>query len=770
MPEEQKPNIIDMLASQGGAIKSVGNDEYELCMYKFTSPERPDLTNEYFSDDTDFVETSYPFTTKLLYHHALDNDLSVHPIGQIKSAERRHGDGIYGRFTIDFVNPYKEYLKTLNQPASWKIKQEELAFEYELMLKNLAQNGKLGGSGGALPQGVIVDDNGKIKRWNQIEYSVTPSPAEYQYTRLTPVKSLPVTSLRELVATNAPIREGGSAVVNNVSNIEIENSTKGLKTMDLEQLKQLIQEVLAPFMAALRGEAAETGVNADDAMATAEKEAVDAMGKDPDEMKSLTREVVEKRVEEITTAVVGKAISKAMSKQTDASNAVKAAKAAAQKNEAGREPMKGFSGSSSGSNTRFSVSENLKYAHLTANDMLLGHEILMSEYTENQRKRLKSSDVVSEEYLKHMVAKTVADVEKNPGKDIRDQLYIKSVMKANEVDSQTNTGFGPEWVGQVWSSRIWEKARVLRVYEQMIAKGMMEVEVPQGSSTANISTEEADPTVYSYPQINDVDATGRPTVELKITPFGTGTVALTPGALGMASAYSVILEEDSVIPILPQLSYQQEQKAQETIEQVIVNGDTATAANTNINLIDGTPGTTTSRPYYLASNGILKYPLVTATALSYDAGGTLSLDTFRRLIALFAPQFQTRLDNLFWMVDPYATVTALALPEIATDDVRRTNATITSGQIKDLFGITYFNEGFMLKANSAGKIPAAGGTLGRIALVYAPYWAFGFKRQIKVETGYDPLTQTKVLVTTLRFGLVNRGRDAASVAYNVGLS
>lgn len=770
---ETKALPNDVLTALGGTVKSINADTFELCMYKFTNADRPDLTGEYFDDNTDFVETDYPFTCKLLYHHGLSEDIEIHPIGEIVSAERRPGDGIYGRGVINFASRYKQYVKTLNQPDVWKAEQYALADDYENLLKELMQRGKLAGSGGALPQSFIVDDDGRIKRWAAIEYSLTPAPAEPQYTKITSVKSLPSISLRGLLDSAGKAGDVGTNSQDKQSNLS------GVKTMDEAQLRKLIQEELAAYFDAVKQ--TEDVEIPDDAMAAVADEAVEEMTEDKEEMKSLTREKVEAKVAEIAQALIAKSVQSAFEKRARiAANVAAAAsngKKAAEAN--GRAPVngmhsentsKGFQSTSGGSNPRISVGESLKYAHLSADDMMLGHEIIASQFNDAQRSRMKSSEFLSEEYLRTMVGKTLESVDKKPSRNPMDQLFIKSVLKANEVDSTTNTGFGPEWVGQVWSTRIWEKARVLRVYEQMIAKGMMEVEIPQGASTTNISTESTDPTVYSYPQINDLDSTGRPSVELAITPFGTGTVALTPGTLGMASAYSVLLEEDSVIPILPQLTYQQDQKAQETIEQVIVNGDTATGANTNINLIDGTPGTGTSRPYYLASNGILKYPLVTATALSRDANGSLSLDDFRKTIALFAPQFQTRLDNLFWMVDPYVNVTALGLPELATDDVRRTNATITSGLIRDLFGITFFNEGFMLKANSAGKIPAAGGTLGRFALVYAPYWAFGFKRQIKVETGYDVLAQTKILVTTMRFGIVNRGRDAAAVTYNVGLS
>lgn len=764
MPENEQALAPETLVSPAMAVKSLDDDTFELCLYKFTNEGRKDLTHEFFDDGTDFVDTAYPMAGRLLFHHGLDGDLSIHPIGAITSVERRPGDGIYGKGLINFADPYKAYLKTLNMPSDWYAKQAALADDYELMLKMLKRQGKLAGSGGALPQGVVVEDNGHIKRWPQIEYTLTPAPAEPEYTRLKSIKSLTPISLRELSANEA---SADSDIETNESNLS--KDEKGIKsTMDMEQLSSFINEVVVRLIEALRGES--TGVNPDEVGDAVTKEAVTDMSSDPEMMKGLTPEAVEAKVNEIAAAKIQDAVKAALAKQETARNSVKSAIEAANKSFVpnGRAPMGGFTAKDLAA-PNFEVN-NLKYAHLNAQDMLLGHEILMSEVPEVMRRRIKSNEVLSDEYLQNMVGKTMKMVDSHKFASAYDQMYVKSVMKANEIDTTANTGFGPEWVGQVWSTQIWEKARVQRVWEALESHGMQVYEVPQGAATMNISTESTDPTVYSYPQSADLDATSRPTVNVLTTPFATGTVALTPGPLGLASAYSVILEEDSVIPIAQQLNYQIDQKMQETIEQVIFNGDTTTTANTNINLIDGTPGTGTSRPYYLASNGILKYPLVTNTALKRDANGSLALDDYRKTIALLAPQFQTRLRNLLWAADPYVHVTSMGLPELATDDVRQRYATITSGVINNLFGIDYVQSGFILKANNAGKVPAAGGTLGRFALVFAPYWALGYKRHIKIETGYDVLAQTKVVVGTMRLGVVNRGADAAAVTYDIGLS
>jgi hypothetical protein len=768
---------IDKLIHYGGALKALGDNRIGGYLVKFTDPNTRDLYGEYFDKDTEFMLENYPIKgAPALFHHGLDEAISVIPLGEIETV-RILPDGIYAETTNNFAERYKAYLTGLKEPDEWKAQQLEYAKEYQTYINEMVAKGLLGWSSGAMPQGVIRAEDGYIKRWPIMEGSLTPAAAMPEVTKVFPLKSLAPFSLKEFHAKEATANEQVITQTNE------QQDSKGLKTMDLEQLKQFIQDVLVPLMAAMRGEEmGDMGVDPEAAMQAVQDEATSQIPQDSEMVKSADKAAIEKKIHAIFQTVIAKSVTEAMQKRENAASLVKNAMLAGKNafEPAGRAPVGGFdNGARKSSDPHISVSENLRYAGLSAEDMLLGYE-LFGPHTDAGRRDGNTPALRhfrTDEYWQHMVGKTEKSVE-NPYTNVKsrdkDVSYMKSVMrgvsavKANEIDTTANTGFGPEWVGQVWSTRIWEKARVLRIYEQLMAKGMMEVEIPQGASTANISTEAADPTVYSYPQTADLSS-GQPPAVLNATPFGTGTVALAPGALGLASVYSVILEEDSVIPILPQLNYQISQKMQETIEQVIVNGDVATGANTNINLIDGTPGTGTSRPYYLASDGLLKYPLVTAPALARTANGSLSLDDFRATLALFAPQFQTRLSNLIYVLDPYVSIAALAIPEIATDDVRRTNATIASGVISNLYGIDVVNEGFMLKANSSGKVPAAGGTLGRFLLVYAPYWAFGFKRNIKVETFYNPIEQARIVTGTMRFGLVNRGRDASAVTYNVGI-
>jgi len=340
--------------------------------------------------------------------------------------------------------------------------------------------------------------------------------------------------------------------------------------------------------------------------------------------------------------------------------------------------------------------------------------------------------------------------------------------RANEVMISTANGAGDEWVTTAWSSDLWEKVRNSRIWEAVVSKGMRVVEVPQGAESIYIMGDGTDPTVYTIAQNADLDATSRPSVTVKSSQPGTLRQLLTPGTVAAAITYSDVLAEDSLIPVAAQLNLQMSETMQEHVEKLMINGDTATSATTNINLIDGTPGTGLSAPYYLASNGFLKLPLVTATGQSRD-GGSLGVDDYRLTLKLLATAMRTRFENLVFIIDPDTHSASLALSEVATDDVRRTNATISSGVLVNVFGVDVYQSGQMGLANTAGKISATGAnnTKGRILCVYAPHWALGWKRQVTIETQRDVLAQANILVGSMRLGFQYRGTDAAALSYNL---
>lgn len=752
-----------------------------------------DSYGTFWDDETEMHEDKYGLPP-IVYYHGLNPDGSPagspEYIGKALSRERK-SDGTWFKVMLDKTS---EYAKRV-----WEA----------------AKKGLAAASSGTAPHLGRIADNGHVDEWPVVELSVfdvnkTQKPANPYAVVMPATRAVyeqagldfdPFLRDDNESASRGGIdhsgTQGQSKVVNEtppgVFDVASKLKRKGLRTMTPEQLREIIGGLVEQFASALieklTGAAAggeqrageetppvppeeEKAMQAEAIRAITDK-AIEAVQKDTGfktateaTIRDLAKQVLSANQESLFEVGARAALEKVEKERKASDDAAKKAIEAAQRAAPPVSKRDDLGGHTPGS--RIEVGEDLKYAHLTFEEMALGLQMIRSEYPAGQR--LKAADIVSDGYLRSLAARAIK-VGEEKRKDPKDEVYIRAQLRANEIDAPSNTGFGLEWVGEVWSTKLWEKARNEALfYSTMQAKGMWEQEVPQGAATVQIQTEGSDPTVYSFPGTTDVDATGRPTVSVKTSPFGTGTVEAGPGRLGVASAFDVVLEEDSVIPILPQINKQLQAKMVETIDQAMINGDEATGANTNINLIDGTPGTGLSRPYYLNNGGVLYYPLVTNTALKRDASGQFSLDDFRLTLKLLANQFREKRGNLLYLMDSDAHLTALAFPELATSDVRPTKATIESGMIRDIYGIDVLVSGFMALANSAGKIPAAGGTLGRLALVYAPYWAFAWKRQIKIEQDYDALAQTKVVVATMRFDFVVRGADASAVTYDIGIA
>lgn len=704
-----------LLATNTTAVKALGNGRVGGYLVMYGSPAQKDLQGEYFTPETELGLDLYP-TRPALYHHGLDGAFEATKIGDIDTL-------------------------TEDEIGVWAEAQLDMRKKYVQAVYALVEKGALGWSSGSIPHLVKIAAGGRIEEWPIVEGSLTPTPAEPRIvvSTLKAAHAIVFEEAEQLKETPAPAAVDVSQIVSRIS-------VKGHKSMDMQAM---VASVLDALLAAF-GESAPQLDDTQKQQIVAQ--VVGQLGA-MDSAAAMTPEQAKAQGDQVAQAVI-KALGAFTNPRAVQNAAIDAVKGAI----ANAEPKSKVPGGYNGGNHQVSVSEPLRYEHLTLEDMLFGHKVIKS-WAYGSRP--------SDEYLQVMAGRTEHELSKQTS-DLN-KPAVKALLKgikANEIATSTASSGGDEWVGVAYDNRIWEKVRGARIYQDLIAKGMRQVEVPKGVETTYVATEGADPTVYTLSQNADLGADNRPAPVIGTTRIGTGQKALTPGWLGMAVAYTTVLEEDSFINVLPQFRNQVEEKAQETIEQLMINGDTATGANTNINLIDGTPGTGLSKPYYLASDGFLKYPLVTNTAASRD-GGALDENDYRLTLKLLATEIRTRFKNLAFVIDGDTHSASLDIAALKTEDVKRTNATIQSGVITNIYGVDVFVSAFMPTANSAGKVPAAGASLGRILAIYAPYWAFGFKREVTIETQRLALEQATVMVATFRMGLVARGAGASAVSYNL---
>lgn len=671
--------------------------------------------------------------------YSFDGDLRGYPICY------EHGqDAVYGKAPVGVIT--RTYLDDTGLAFEGKLDRSHPQFERTV---SELQRRELATSSSSAAHVATFRDDGSFENWLMTELSFTSSPAEHAIPAVEVVRSdaeVIQDGLRADVPDTAQTQPQG----NEASNMDINALLQQLAAsgMDAQTLVQaLIQAGYLPEeIAAACGQGQQQPMmDSANAAPVEPPRSENYVNQIMEVLNTMRSEAEQKAQDEVIVA---------MRAELDALKAeqIAARNAPPVETEVRHAPT--------ASGVDVSVSEPVKYWGRSFQDLAFGQMVLRNKGIQ-----------VSDEYKRVMAARA-ADLVKHEDGVFSDPAVRSSIpfsaLRANEVSISTASGAGDEWVSIAWSSDLWEKARNNRIIDQIISKGMRVEEVPQGAESVYVLTEGADPTVYTIAQ--NADATsGRPTPNVAMTRPGTGRVLLTPGELGMAVAFSDVYEEDSIIRVSSQYQTQMQMKAEETIEQLFINGDTATGATTNINLIDGTPGTGTSTPYYIASDGALKYALVTGSSTS-SAGSSLTENDYRLALKLFGSAVRSRKPQLAFIIDPDTHNTSLDIAAIKTDDVKSSNATITAGVVTKLYGVDVFESGFMPLANSAGKVPAAGGTLGRILGVYAPFWAMGWKRRITVETDRDILSGVNIIVAKMRLGFAARGSDAAIARYNLTIA
>jgi hypothetical protein len=725
----------------GGSIKAAGDEGViDGYLVYFTDETEPDLHKQFFDAETDYVNPPMKLVGgSVLYQHGLDTKMGVRDIGSFTNAR-------------------------MDDVGIWVQAQLDMHDEYQREIFKLAKKGILSWSSGALPQSVEVEDNGHIKRWRIIEGSLTPTPAM-------PLRTVINAKTYTQLIKDATGHEDHTVTVKADTQDNAVHSTDTPDTQRrsaMDRLKELFNEILALF-------AGESAMDPAEEVEVAEALRTEAEALPEEERKALEAD----EDTPVKTAALDKLMIKAakvrQERKTKRQDSLKTRFDVLKQNTPA--PSVTDRGGLPTAPGRVTDMKDLRYAHLSASDMLLGYEMAVAP--------LKSQGMVdpdprmvgiSLDYLRAMNAKSVDFVNSPYHAPVLSQALksaLPRTIKANELDASNIVGQGYEWVGNVWGTTIWEAPRAPTIYDQLVSRGLGSQVIPQGTQTIYIPTEGSDPIVYSSPEANSVDSTMRPEVTVPITPFGTGNVPLTPNELKLATSFTVVLGEDAVINVAQQVNKQIDKKMMQTRDQVILNGDTATGNAVNINLIDDTPPTGIRRPYYLNSNGFRKLALVTNTAMSRD-GGVFALPDFASTLALFPYAQRTMLQNLVFIIDGNAGMWALDFPQWLTPQVAggRGFGTLENGVLTAAYGVPIITSGYIPLTGAAGKeygLPANLALNVKSTLIAADLsqWMVGYKRQMTIETARDILSGTNIYVASMRMGIVARGNTASAVSYNL---
>ncbi len=299
-------------------------------------------------------------------------------------------------------------------------------------------------------------------------------------------------------------------------------------------------------------------------------------------------------------------------------------------------------------------------------------------------------------------------------------------------------------------------------------------EVPPGHESVVIPLESTDPTFYKIAEANDIDSTTkRPNATVTASQAATTNKTLTLAKGGARVLWSGELQEDSLIPFVSQMRAQLVKAGMEQLEHAVIDGDTATGGNTNINDIAGTPGGT---ELFLLWDGFRKSPLVTTTANS-RSGGSLTIEDYKETVKLMGAAGLNALQTqaVTFITDINVAWKTLDLVELKTKDVFH-RPTIENGMVTGLYGYEIMASAFMhlgdsdRLANTAGKVDidtVANNTTGSILAVRWDQWLFGWRRRMTMEVERFADADTNQIVALFRAGLIQRDTEAAAITYNL---
>ncbi len=689
----------------------------------FGSPQRPDSDGQYFDERTALHLDKYP-TVPAVYYHGFDEN--GRPAGEPAYIGKTLGyevraDGVWFRVALDKANAYAKRI--------WDAAKRGVARASSGSIVHLARWTKDGHiTQWPVAELTLIDAEGKRQPANQYAVALPVIKSVYDRAGLT----LPDDIEGEAVEPEAgAMGEQQSAPAAKfeapTDHADNQQSIGGNNIMDAIEIQQIVADALK-----------------------AQREA--------DEAKRKEEETVQARIDA------------AMKAQKDAHDAEIAALKA--DTAAGRR-LPGWGTGDAPNQTQFG---NLaKYDDLDAGDLAVLVGLTQAAKTANM-------SAGPSENLRRTLAIRIAET---TGKDEEQFHASKSAMKAmgmpmksNEINQSTLANYGDEWIGITYSTQLWDKIRLATP----IVGRIPTVVVPAASESVVIPLQGTSPTFYKMAQAADLAANpGRPTATITAGQLGTAKQTLTVSKLGAAVNYSGEMEEDSLIPWVSELRNDLTNEAAEILEHLAIDGDTDLTATTNINNIGGTPAATA---VYTVMNGFRKLALITNTANARSAGGAFAITDFLNTVKLMGLAGKNAADKaaVGFITDMWTHWAALNLTEVKTRDVF-VAPTVENGMLTNVYGYNVTPSANMhranqdatygLKANVAGKVDlntAANNTTGSILAVRWDQWRFGYKRKMQFEIQRDAISDSTVVVVTMRVGMINRDNEAAAITYNVALS
>jgi HK97 family phage major capsid protein len=280
--------------------------------------------------------------------------------------------------------------------------------------------------------------------------------------------------------------------------------------------------------------------------------------------------------------------------------------------------------------------------------------------------------------------------------ELRETLHpFMPYMRANEAHGSTIADYGDKLVPTILGSVAWSTFQ----HEANILGMLNTFDMP--SNPYEI------PQITSLPLMrNFAEPTDQTQFGVTASPYATSRITsakktFTAGNVGLMLLIPQILVEDSNIMVLQEFAQQLRRGYAWTVNDVLLNADTA-ATNTNISHY-GTDPTGTAYDRYLALDGLRKL----ATAASDTvATATISADSTITLRQAMGPRGVLGLDpsKLALVVDPGVYYKYLALDDYESISDVGPNATLITGSVGQIKGCNLTVADELENTNASGQI------------------------------------------------------------------
>lgn len=320
---------------------------------------------------------------------------------------------------------------------------------------------------------------------------------------------------------------------------------------------------------------------------------------------------------------------------------------------------------------------------------------------------------------------------------------------ANEAMTTGQAGFGAEFV----QTYILEPALIERLsntdslaadaMQKTMSAGVNKYPV-RGARRRMIGTTESNSYPWATPWVDTA----------QVKKMGTADITLTAQEFVVTVYFSDTLLEDSVIDIAEYVTEEIVAAYDNTVHQVLLNGDVDTGANTNINIIDGNTSALPdgNKTDFLKANGARKFAIDNSGTV--DAGGAFVLEDIRLARAKMGMK---GLDpsKLRLVPDVATYFKILGFTQAETIEKFGDAATVKDGVLVAIDGIKIINREELLQATATGEISATGSNnvKGQVAIIHMPSVHIGWRRKLSIETSrYAEQRETGITGST-RFAI-----------------